>query len=254
MGSGVCTSGVCKCTVASTDCGVLANTCTSGVCKCGSSAECDATRSDKCDSGTCKCGTNAECATGLTCTGGKCLCSANSQCDAKTTLTDTCDSTSKSCVCSTHGTCSTTASNLCTTAGCKCGTTLSNVAACSGATPNCLTAALATPAVGVAASCKVRSVFLVYCLRVHILSLLICSFVTQLLLFFVSSVKPMLHVMRRSTPKYCRIGVCRVCANVAPMHHALGRRHVRMRLVQRLLLQVLPLLSVRNKCNPLSKK
>merc|ERR1712020_454189 len=57
----------------------------------------------------------------------------------------------------THGTCSTTASNLCATAGCKCGTTTTNVAACSGATPFCLTAALATPAVGVAASCKCKT-------------------------------------------------------------------------------------------------
>ena len=86
-------------------------------------------------------------------------------------------------------------------------------------------------------------------------SLVICSFAIRLLLFFVSSVQPVTHVLRRLTPKYWQIGVYRVCANVAPRHHAPGRRPVRMRLVQRLLLKILPLLSVRcNKCNPLSNK
>ena len=86
-------------------------------------------------------------------------------------------------------------------------------------------------------------------------NIVICSFAIRLSLFFVSSVQPVPHVLRRLTPKYWQIGVYRVCANVAPRHHALGRRPVRMRLVQRLLLKILPLLSVRcNKCNPLSNK
>ena len=55
----------------------------------------------------------------------------------------------------------------------------------------------------------------------------ICSFVIQVLLFFVSSAQPVTHVLRHNQAKYWQICVRRVFANVAPKHHALGQRPVR---------------------------